>query len=304
MYYQPYFKLTLSHDYYPQRRCPNFVVEPTQSCQRMLIGHRCIVKVTDGGLTLLMPMEAEHQPMIPIKDAAVFTFLLNLRVSDFSVFTQLDPQYELGESLYVFSNEGVADSEAAVTLTSTVVQRSRLNLPSTEQSALENRCALIPELRSRRRSNVFGLVEIAHQGALSNADSVVSSAVTSAFTPTDFQILFIAKQQTWTYYLVTDKTMDASAFSIRDLGADNAQSERRFSVVSGEPRDRLLATLQARFPDSQTILLRSESPIPCQQGGRANLQLMKQGHELPWIAHLPNPPTQHGAQVINLLKAL
>ena len=155
---------------------------------------------------------------------------------------------------------------------------------------METRCAAIAELRKTPRSKIFGVIEI-HYDKLPKGTNQNK----------EFTITFDPKKQTWMYYLITEKSTAKTAFSIQDK--DDAI---HFSPFPGEARDRILAGIQQRFPESQTILFRSDAAVACREMGRPNLQLFKKGSDTAqnklWIPNLPNPPHQHGTQVINVLE--
>ncbi|WP_299409918.1 hypothetical protein [Acaryochloris sp. IP29b_bin.148] len=293
MRYQSYFNLKLFHNYYREKICPDFTLESTLACQHLLQGHRCLLKSSINGVQILVPLETPQQPLIPLDRSLTLTFLLRLNNPAFISFTQLDPRFQMGHSLYVFSNETLTASDSSE-MASVVIQRSDLTKPAVTQSPIEARCAAtLATLSPHQRQTVFGLVEIHNNGSLT-ADFSQSS---------EFKVTLAAKQQIWAYYLVVNKGTSAQTFSIQDKNKDKsaAISFETAIIASG---DRIVTALQNRFPNSQSILLKSTNPVTCQQIGRPQLQLLKQDDAKPWISHLPNPPNQHGTQVINLLRDL
>lgn len=255
MHYQRLFDLNIFHEYYRDGICSDFLIEPTQLCWKLVRGHRLILKNTAQGLVVLMPVDGEQQPMFPLAENIVFTFLLKLKNSAFTSFTSLEPDYSAIAHLYTFSNQ-------------TLTKPGIVTLP--------------PAIHSRGGNNAFGIVEIHNNASLKKSE---------------FQIKFSAKTQRWKYYLIASKKGQAAPFSIQDKN-----SEITFIQTEIEPRDCVVAEIQHRFPDSQPYLFQSETPIPCQEAGRQNIQLLKQGQTKPWIPHLPNPPNQHGTQVINAIE--
>jgi hypothetical protein len=327
MNYQRYVNLALFHDYYQQGICPDFTIEPTHTCQRILKGHRLLLKPTPNGLQLLIPVGVDQRPVLPLDGALAFTFLLKLKNPTFVNFTQLDSQYQPNQTLYVFTNEtldnasepqGESKEATSTELASTLLQRQNITHPQSTRSPLEaycaKLCAQIAELRSPN-NQIFGVIEIRYRESwLNNLNRAM-----------DFTISFTAKQQPWTYYLVTDKAAIPDSFSIQDkTSQDKAIQDKaiqdknladsntvlQFSLVQSDNKvsDRILAGIRQRFPESQTILLRSNTAIACREIGRPNLQLFQKepakDQEKLWISNLPNPPNQHGAQVINLLTDL
>lgn len=288
MHYQPHFSIQLFHDYYQNKTCTGLTIEPTISCKRMLQNHRLVLKSNPNSLQSLIPLQPDNQPLVSLDKSAIFTFLLKLSHPDFLSFTDLDPDYQ-PSSLYVFSNENLKATDSFA-LASSFIQQERLAQSASGRSPLENRCATISEVNGIQRSKIFGIIEIHNNTSLSQDFSQNSK----------FSITFTAKQQVWSYYLVTNKGTDTDLFSIQDV-VKNGESPITFSQTSTQTADPVAASIQSRFPDSQPILLRSEQPIFCREIAKPNLQLIKDGHTKPWIPHLPNPPNNHGTQVINLL---
>lgn len=286
MHYQRCFSLSIFHDYYRDHTCSDFTIEPTRACQKLLSGHRLILKPTGNGLWVLMPVNAEQQPIFPLAESVTFTFLLKLRNPALISFTQLEADYSVIASLYSFSNLS-HETTGIANLSAVLVQRSELPPTNPAPTDLTARLAKITELNTTERKTVFGVVEIHNNGSLP----------TSPLPMSEFRITFTAKAQIWKYYLVAAKTSQSSPFLIQDK-----QAEIAFVPTELDPSDRVATAIQHRFPDSQPVLFQSETQILCQETGRQNIQLLKNGHTKPWIPHLPNPPNHHGAQVINLLE--
>lgn len=298
MQYQPYFSLGIYHPYYYQNLCRDFDLEPTYLCQQILKGHRLVIKTTINGLKLFIPVNSEGLAVLPLDQSVTLTFLLKLNNPNFTNFTQLEETYQPSQYLYVFSNEL---NNNDLTLKSQIIEFSRLTQAkialtkaanqakiSTKEllrdfSELELRCGAIAELNSMKRGQIFSLVEI-HPPASQNQELI---------------IFFQAKKQIWSYYLITDKGELNDRFSIKH--PDNLLT---FHTVPKDNSDRLWSSLEQKFPNSQTILLRSETPVDCHEIGKSQLQLIKQGVDKPWIPNLPNPPNQHGISVINLCREL
>ncbi|MBT9314484.1 hypothetical protein [Leptothoe spongobia] len=277
MQYQRLFCLTIFHDYYQDQICPDFTIEPTGACRKLLQGHRLLVKPMVNGLWVIVPVDSAKQPMIPLADSLTFTFLLRLNNLGLVNVTQLDADYDAIQSLYTFSNRDLT-SPGTSPLSPSLVQRSDLK-----------QATLAKDINPSGSDKVFGIVEIHNNDSLS----------TDPWQTSEFQIRFPVKQQVWKYYLIAAKNGPSSPFSIQDKAANIS-----FSQVNIDPNDRVLTLIQNRFPTSQPVLFQSEEPVPCQAIGRQNIQLLKQGDNQPWIPHLPNPSNRHGTQVINLLEDL
>lgn len=302
MHYQPYFNLSLFHDYYQKRTCPDFTVAPTHDCQRILKGYRLVFKSSMNGFQLLIPVESNEKfnPFLPLEQLLIFTFLLRLKKTDFTTFTQLDSDYQIGKSFYVYSNETIKDGES-LELKQTIIQQEKLTQPKAQQSPLEARCAEIAELQFISRNQIFGVIEIHNRDFLKSTDQ-----------QRGFKTTFAAKAQTWKYYLITDQSTDAQSFSIQSK--DTNGDALAFALDKSNDGDGIKAKIKQRFPDSQTIVLCSKKPVACRELGRPNLQLFKEkpkkesntsqipSQNKPLISNLPNPSNQSGICVINLLK--
>ncbi|MDJ0703444.1 MAG: hypothetical protein QNJ46_09210 [Leptolyngbyaceae cyanobacterium MO_188.B28] len=286
MHYQRCFSLKIFHEYYRDGVCSDFSIEPTRACQKLLNGHRLLIKPTVNGLWVLRPLDGEQQPVFPLAESVTLTFLLKLKNPAFISFTQLDAGYSAIASLYSFSNQTL-QTPGTMDLPSVLVQRSALHPANSGASDLETRLAKIAELKTAERRTVFGVVDIRNNGSIPTNGSTVS----------EFRMPFAAKAKVWKYYLIAAKTSQSSAYSIHDEDAGIV-----FAPVELDPSDRVVSAIRYRFPESRPVLFQSETQVPCQEAGRQNIQLLKTGHTKPWIPHLPNPPNHHGAQVINLLE--
>ena len=286
MHYQRCFSLKIFHDYYRDGLCSDFSIEPTRTCQKLLNGHRLLIKPTVNGLWALRPLDGAQQPIFPLAESVTLTFLLKLKHPEFVSFTQLDAEYSAIASLYSFSNQPLT-TPGTGDLQSTHLNRSALHPSNSDASDLTNRLARITELKTAERKNVFGVVDLHNNGSIPKDGSTVS----------EFRIPFAARAKIWQYYLIAAKTTQSSAYSILDKNAEIA-----FAPVEMDPSDRVAIAIQHRFPESQPVLFQSETRVPCQEAGRQNIQLLKTGHTKPWIPHLPNPPNHQAAQVINLLE--
>ena len=288
MSYRPYLSLSIHHDFYRQSTCFDLGLEPSQACQRWMDGHRLVAKPKGSGLQLGYAATDDQRPLVAIKSGQILTFLLTLKNPGFTSFTQLDAGYQPGSSFYIFSNESIEDAND-LHLRSQVIQFQ--DMRSTDPSALLSRCAAITELHTLKRSEIFGIVEIHHRERFQDFTRQAP----------EFKIAFAPRERPWSYYLIADQALDPDVFSIRDQSGEVRQHALSFSRVESDASDRIIASIQQQFPDSQTLVFQSDMPVPCQDQGRAHLQLMKRGHNAAWVPHLPNPPNDHGVQIINLL---
>jgi|GEM_PF-2021638 len=290
MNYRHYFSLQLFHDFYADRICADFSIEPTTSCQRLLRGHRLIFKSSTNGFVAIAPIDEAQHPDIPLAENLSFSFFLRLKNSDFINFTALDLGEQAIDRLLYFSNLDLQPDASSdpqpLDLPHTTIQRSDLRKPEAERSALETHLSQMLEREIPNSRGIFGIVEIYNNQTL---PQVLES-------PTPFNIQFAAQQKYWRYYLIAEASAQAQSFSIQDKAKQIA-----FEAREPEERDRILAAIQSQFPQSQTYVFQSTAPVPCKARGIADIQLMKNGEKKPWIQHLPNPPNHSGTQAINLL---
>lgn len=273
MPYKELFELSIIHAYYRNQICPDFLIEPTIECNKILSGHRLIVKNKVNGIVVNTPVDAENQPWIELADNLQFSFILKLKNQDFINFTEIDWQ-PADHVIYQFSNAKNPDIES-VDLQITKINLSERKLP--------------------RGQNIFGIVDIYHHASIS----------------TRHKISFLAKKQQWQYYLLTDRETNGDEFLIQDKDTTRNTEIKftRFTSNEAEKTDPILSVLQQQFPQSQQYIFQSESEIACQEAGIKNLQLLnnkknENSNPTVWIEHLPNPPNYNGIQVINALKYL
>ncbi len=89
MKFLPVFDVRVTHSYYADGRCPDFLVEPTSRTQKLLRDHRCVAKTRPDGIGVLAAVDAKGKLFIPIPRDATFAFHLRLQNADFPLFTDL-----------------------------------------------------------------------------------------------------------------------------------------------------------------------------------------------------------------------
>lgn len=277
MNYETLISLRIFHEYYQSEICPDFFVEPTPACLRFLQGHRLIMKTMDHGICIIAPMASPQQRLIPLPETTTFTFQLTLANSAFASFTEFDRHYSPSNSFYHFSNQSNPNGSE---LTPVLVPRSKKNDPKNTK---------ITPLAPPLAPSAFGLVTILYNPSKSLPPDGYK----------DFHIRFSSKKQVWKYYLIAANSDQAASFSIQAEKANISFSNTEIPVD-----DRVLGFIHHHFPNSYPVLFLSDHPIPCQEMGKPDLQLIKAkaGKPKAWIEHLPNPPNHHGTQIINVLQ--
>ena len=105
MRYAPLFHIIIEHDYYEDRRCPDFELTPDEAGLKTMRGHQLLFKRSAYGISVLCPLSFD-KPLIDIS-SAVFTFDLVLRQPEFYQYTDLATQAT--GSIHVFVNTSTGD---------------------------------------------------------------------------------------------------------------------------------------------------------------------------------------------------
>ncbi|MDZ8183660.1 MAG: hypothetical protein RMX96_02195 [Nostoc sp. ChiSLP02] len=278
MPYKQLFELSIIHEYYGDKICPDFNIEPTNQCQKILDGHRLILKNKVNGIVVIAPVSLEDRPWIELAENLQFSFILKLKNKDFIDFTQIN--WKPGDEIYQFSNQ---------------------NNTNIETSNLETIPAKLSELNLPKGQDIFGIVNIYNNSSMPKV----------LHQSSEYKMNFSAKKQQWYYFLLTNGEINDCEFSIKDKDTTRKSEIKftRFTSAEAEKTNPIFSVLQRQFPQSQQYLFISDSEIACQQTGIKNIQLLKQkkseiSNPIVWIEHLPNPPNYNGIQVINALKYL
>lgn len=271
MSYKKLFSLDIFHDYYQDKICSDFTFEPTPTCQKILRGHRLILKNKVNGIQVIARFNSQGEPWIQLAEDVKFTFVLKLKNANFVEFTDIVAQPN-SNSVYLFKN-----------------QIKNQNITGNESLELGRKLEGLSNITLSQRHRAWGVVTIQH----------------NASQKSSYKISFQAKKQHWKYYLVTNKDTPADEFEIKD------QEQRRSPRISFthreiEQQDRVATMIAQQFPDSQLYLFQSETEIGDQEVPRRNIQLLKkvenQSSKTVWIEHLPNPPNSSATKIINLLQ--
>ncbi len=273
MYYQRLFALDIEHEYYQNKFCPDLTIEPTIECQKILNGHRLILKNKSSGIEVIAAVDSRQNLLIELADNLKFTFILrvnDLRLIDFTA-ANFAPK---GNTVLLFSNQNQIEQEE--------------NTYLLESSNIE-----LSVNYGDRSEKIFGLVEINNNSSLAGAK-------------TKYKISLKSKKQKWHYYLITNLKTREDEFAIVDK--DNAREPRiEFVKTEIDPQNLISSRINQQFSNTKQYQFSSDREIACQEAGIKNIQLLKKranGTPLVWIEHLPNPPNNNGVQIINTLKYL
>ncbi|WP_445633099.1 hypothetical protein NSTC745_04718 [Nostoc sp. DSM 114161] len=279
MHYKQLFELRIIHEYYRDKICPDFSIEPTSQCHKILSGHHLIVKNQVNGIVVIAPVDSESKPWIELADNLQFSFILKLNNQEFIDFTKTEWK-PVNNIIYNFSNK---------------------NFTNIEVSELEKTRTTLSDRKLPKGQNIFGIVDIYNHFSISQ---FLNQEI-------EYKITFQAKKQQWHYYLLADNETNGDEFLIKDKDTSRETEIKftRFTSAKAEKTDPIFSLLKQQFPQAQQYLFISDSEIPCQEAGIKNIQLLKKknsesSNPTVWIEHLPNPPNYNGIQVINALKYL
>jgi hypothetical protein len=322
MRFQTLFVLGISHPYYVQN-CQDFSYYLATDAVPILKGGRLTAKVRQGKLYVLFEAIA---PNLALVSAAgkVLRIGLNLLNPFFSNFTKID----LNSNFPVYSNanhsnvlELVADTMLVGqifhhSLTSTirpvtvtlknaedqVVQSDVLTATSDRPTIAYNLAQQsvgvyrVEETDASTSTAYYVDAELQRQGAFGVVEVIIHPSFYN--NPPEFQIPFIAKQETLKYYVVSHHYSDTefAALSVVDAG-EEGRSPISFTKVlpaafTAEDLDpNLLASpnLLANH-DAKIALFKSQTSVTRQEKARQKIQLCKNDEVL--IPHLPQPGIQ------------
>lgn len=124
--------------------------------------------------------------------------------------------------------------------------------------------------------NVFGIIELIYPESL----NVLYG------NKEYFSLAFNRKNTIWQYYVVNKNgkiDFEATDLKIRDLGDQPDTPYRTYVFQKVEPHESI------RINDMDTVIFRSQTPIPYFEEPKLNLQLERSPDSDPVIIHLPNP---------------
>jgi len=272
MKYLPLFKLWVTHPYYSDRRCPDFEIAASVETQRLLRNHRCVQKTQEDGFTILMVVDEEDRPFIPLASDAVFSFDLRLHNQVFAYFTDLSDFS--GNTAPLFSNMNLSVGE------------NRLPLSAGPAASTDASVAALGG------PGVFAQVHIA------NNDSLPAKGEALSDVPL-FQIDFKAKEARWTYYCVTNLSEALGELTIEDKSTTDSeplifsiQNRTEFDDAS-DLGDEVALLLNKQYPDFRKIRFLSDEVVACRQAARSQIAFYMGENRL--SEALPNPSFKNNA---------
>lgn len=241
MDYQKLFEISIFHDYYRDKICPDLTIEPTPECRQLLDSHRLLLRKKVNGIIIITPVLPGGKPFLELDDQLSFNFLLKIDNPHFLDFTKIDPKFirtPVGRYFYAFSNEN--NTEVGVS-----------NLESTFNSW--------SELQFPRGQNVLGMVKIDSNSSLPKVATQVS----------EYQINFQAKQHYWYYYLIADDKSNGKVFLIEDRETTREPKINFTQTELSQSNTNYVHTLfGSQFPGKLLYLFKSDQEVTCQKEGR------------------------------------
>jgi hypothetical protein len=313
--------LEILHDYYTDRRCIDFQIEPAPDTQKLLSNYRGILKQFPGGLRVLVAASSENTPFIALPADLIFAFRLRLRNPDFSLFTDLSEISPLAAPLYTHKPSAPNCDLMPVSREAWRTEQFIVQKPATKEAfVLSGR-----PLRTPQAAEAFIVERLEGKSTYKQYDEAtkvitVNSSKTAsgtAFTVTypiaprlengvfadveikycpgkanrlgndnSFRITFQSRKARWKYYIITDKTNGKIALE---------DKEKAISFDIENPKDlamdEMAIKLAKQYPHKQCLCFVSSGLIPCQQAARKNIQFHLNGDTV--IHSLPNPPLQN-----------
>ncbi len=325
MKYLQLFSLELIHDYYADRRCPDFQIEPTAETQRLLVNCRSTLKSISNGVRAVIAADDQNAPFVPLPSNAVFTFHLFLQNPDFPLFTDYTELDQAMLPLFVSNGSGpVLDltfREIKTTEHFVVRQPNKADVFVLSGNPLEGLKAADFVIDGLGKiSNPSAYDETSKRITVNSAASTVGTPFTVMYSvapqlsmgifadveikysdvsanlgegANEFQAAFKAKDARWKYYLVADKTDSQPVPTIEDQDKIVVfdAADRTDLVQSPDASDPIAEELIEQYPDKQYFRFVSNALIPCQQTARSSIQLQLNGENV--VGSLPNPSLQN-----------
>jgi hypothetical protein len=252
MKFLPIFVLRVTHAYYTDNRCPDFLIEPNPETERLLSNHRCVLKPLPDGIRVLTAVDEGGKAFIALPPEATFTFHLRLHNPDFVLFTDLSDIDNLAAPLYTNAGLKSGDSRKSIKLgllsrTARFTESFSVVQPASkdhftlrgrplEKLALSdfkvedsskvilkkyNPTGKVITVKSQSAPKgekftvTYPVEPRLERGVFADAEIHWNNSLSSTSDiPVEFLIAFTAKQNLWTYYFVTDLDRSKGSFQI------------------------------------------------------------------------------------------
>ncbi len=171
-----------------------FNIKPTKECEQLLRNHHALFRLVPGGFMVLIWVEQNNTPKVPLTDDTTFDFLITLKEPLFYNFSNLplnDPKLEQDgveeyRAIYKFDNE-------------------KLNVNNLSLTSIPSRASIEDRISSKDypvESESMGLIRIKTRIG-NNANYNLLDINNSLISP-NFFIKFEARKTIWKFYKQTD----------------------------------------------------------------------------------------------------
>ena len=328
MKYRPLFTLQIRHAYYSSGRCSDFLVVPTAATTQLLKKRRCILKTSSDGLQINIAVDDQDQPFIALNHDDAFHFQLQLRNTDFPLFTDLAQFATIPAPIY--TNEDIPPENLGKLLLENRrawgQETLRISAPAIDERFVISGTPLAGSEADSFSVSGLGAVDspasyTANDKSITLDTRKASSGSTcqikypvrpslppGAFAeivilnnysiqaiqsgPAEFFIDFAAKQAHWQYYLVSDK-VDAN-FIIKDASSPALVFAAEDLNEVADDWDAVAVSLRAQYPKLNLLRFETDAPVTLQQKTVKTLQLCLDDQQV--VAPLPNPALQNITQ--------
>lgn len=315
--YLPLLTLQVVHAFYGGR-CRDFRFLVPAETRRKLAGGRLLARERDGVLHLLFEADAAGDPRVSLAGATL-RFGLRLLNPYFGNFTQLPAGFPARKLYYSNASDpavlAAGESRAFMgplfTHVPTAAERPvTVTLRDAAGDVVETRTLESGETPSAfdlrgRPGGALSLEEVFPDETRSvpyfldvelqqlDAAGVVEVEVDDAFyaAPPDFEIVFLAREEVLSYYLVARNygSSDFDRLEVSDEGfGEDERPEITFEkVLAADFTAAEIPPSLIAGPDEAVVLFRSEAALPRRERGRRRIQLSRQNEVL--IPNLPQP---------------
>ncbi|MEM7038978.1 MAG: hypothetical protein AAF570_18500, partial [Bacteroidota bacterium] len=216
MQFAELFSFEVRHTYFADGRCPDFGMVPTPDTQRILDGHRLLMRPFSGGFRVYAELNDLGEFMLPLAQGTLFRFLLQLENPNFYNYTDLSP-FRAHQQIY--------DNAAAILLPDGVLQISH---PVHPPLPAEGEAPAPVELTEEEAED---LAYASRAWALLKLQ-VNQQFPTAPGTPLAYAIEWAAATQAWRYYLTT--AQDGANLQLVDSAGALSFSKLDLTAIGGD----------------------------------------------------------------------
>jgi hypothetical protein len=88
MKYKTLFSISMDHEYYINQKCRDVVLVPGSDCLQLIKKHRGRLKQFPASIEIVVPVDEEGTPFIPLEGGVCFRFYIQLKYPQFFHFTK------------------------------------------------------------------------------------------------------------------------------------------------------------------------------------------------------------------------